>query len=168
MSQVTHRNWVVSRLWVSHVTCLKTHESHDCFSERWMLMDLQFARQCTCDSKSCRIYEWVKSRTWMSRVTHTNESRHMYEDSWLLWLFLEEMHGVGFSIRKAVYVYKWFMSHIWMSHVTCLKTGLPSFFLYRYISESCHLMNESRHMSENGTSKLQKESRDSHDCFSKK
>jgi len=187
MNESCHaQEWVVSRIRTSHVTWMKTHDSYDCFSERWMVWALQFARLYTYTGESCHTYEWVMSHIWMShityineschtykwvtwhvwrlmtpiivswrdgcwwifnsrggayiwvsyvthmnaschaykltRVTHTNESRHIYEDSWLLWLFLREMDGVGSSIREAVYVYKWVMSHIWMSHVTFLNT----------------------------------------------
>ena len=57
------------------------------------------------------IYEWATSRTWMSRVTHTNESCHVYE--WALshtWMTSIQCYPLASAD----------LHPIWLSHITCM------------------------------------------------
>jgi len=72
--------------------------------------------------QSCHTYEWVVSHTWMSHVTHMNESYHIYD-----------------------HTYECVTPHKRMSHATYTRTAS------NLMNESCHiwrlyLMNEPCHI----------------------
>jgi len=72
---------------------------------------------------SCHPHEWVISHIWMSHVTHMNESCHPYE--WFIshiWL----IHKCDMPRHiESCHTHEWVMSHTWMIHVT-------------HMNESCH------------------------------
>jgi len=67
-------HWVMSHIWMSHVTHM--HESCHTYE---LVMSHIWMSHVTHMNESCHTYEWVKSNIWMSHVTHMNESCHTYE-----------------------------------------------------------------------------------------
>jgi len=63
---------------------------------------------------------WVMSQTWMSHVTHMNESCHTYE-----WVMSHIWMSHVTQVVDSCHTYELVISHIWMSHVT-------------HMNESCH------------------------------
>jgi len=116
--------WVLSSSWgtrchaSSHmyesVMSLSTNESYHIHVRMYM--------RVSATSKESH----AMSHVWMSHVTCTNESRHIYE-----WVSVVDMTWVKYWLRLVTYLneachtYKWGVSHILMSHVT-------------YANESCH------------------------------
>ena len=75
-------------------------------------------------NESCRTYHSVMSRIWMSHVTHMRESYHTHE-----WTTIPHVSNRVCSSTQgwsnAHSTYEWVMSHIFMRHVT-------------HMNESCH------------------------------
>jgi len=117
MSRVTHRNEschtykrVMSHIGMSHVTQrnesasflgVTSHERVPTYEYVEHIYTYKSIRLYSCETLSRRTREWVKSHIWMSHVTHTNESCHIYE---------------------SCHTYEWVMSHIWKSHIW-IQTG---------------------------------------------
>ena len=76
LSQSWHTyEWVVSHIWMSHVT----HMNESWHTYEWVISHIWMSRD-THMNESCRhTYEWVMSNIRMSRLTHMNESSHTYE-----------------------------------------------------------------------------------------
>ena len=86
---------------------------------------------CTC---SCGKYEWVMSHTWISHVTHMNESWHISTGKWTestlahmtntctydkhLHISQTLAHITNMISTCSCGKYEWVMSHTWISHVT--------------------------------------------------
>jgi len=85
--------WVMSQMWMSHVTHMNRKTS--------------FLRARSTSGLRILVsrYVWVMAHIWVSHVTHMNESCHTY--GWVM------------SVIAPTYchvTHKWVMSHIWMSH----------------------------------------------------
>ena len=118
MRHVTHMNeschtceWVMSHMWMSHVT----HMKYTAGIRRW-----GFNRY----GKSCHRYEWIMSHIRMSHATHMNELRHThvthmqgYNVGVLIDMLShglrEVCHVTHSSIRDATHSYITWLIHIW-------------------------------------------------------
>jgi len=77
--------------------------------------------------ESCRTYEWVMPRIWMSYSAHMNWSCRRYE------YFVSREFDADSNILRV-------MSHIWMSHVTCMNMSCHAKWRHAtHINESCHV-----------------------------
>jgi len=101
--------WVMSHLWMSHVT----HMNESCHTYEWVMSHLWMSH-VKLMKESWYPYEWVLSHVWMSHVTHMNESCHTYE-----WVMIH-MNG-------SCHTYEWVTSHIWMTHVTYMNESCHTY-----------------------------------------
>jgi len=124
MSHVTHMDesfthmneschtygWVMSHIWMSHVTHTAVLPTTQ--QDEW-IMSRAWMRHITHMNETCHTHEWVMSHTWTSHITHMNGSCHTYErvmsHTWMIHIT---------HINESCHTYEWVMSHIWMSHVT--------------------------------------------------
>ena len=67
-------------------------------------------------SKVCHTHGWVMSHTWMSHVTHMDESGMSHT-----WMNHVSYKSVVSRMKESCHTYEWVMSHIWMSHVTYMN-----------------------------------------------
>ena len=104
--------WVISHIWMSHVT----HMNESCHTYEWVRSHIWMSH-VTHMNEACHTYEWVMSHIWMSHVTHMKESCHTYE--WVI-------------IMNESY-------HIWMGRVTHMKELCHTYErVMSRINESCH------------------------------
>jgi len=150
MSHVTYMNeecreWVMSRIWMSHVTC-----------ELWAILRFEWVMSHThewvnlhiCMSPvthvNAHVNEWCDTcnfhftHIWMSHVTHVNESCHTWVsalgNTQVEWV-MSRTHALVMSHTSMSHVshmnesrltYKWVTSHTWMSHVTHVNESRPT------------------------------------------
>jgi len=126
--------WVMSQIWMSHVTHM---------------------------NEPCRTFEWVMSHIWMSHVEHLNasvrrqhrrsplpttcDSKHM---TWHIWMsHVNTLKWVTSHICMSDVTHEWVMSHIWIIHVTHLNESCHTYewvISHIWMSHITH-MNESCH-----------------------
>ena len=112
--------WVMSHIWMSHVTFtwLCHHRVVDSVSHLWM-------SHITHMNESRHTYEWAMSHIWLT---------HISRESCLAWVMAHMSHGS----HESCYTYEWAMSHIWLSHVShesCLAWDMIShWFIFDYDS----------------------------------
>jgi len=121
--------WVMSHVWIRHVTCMHTSVSHvartkECESSRT-------SRHITHWHETCRTYGWDANNVLSpaSHFTHMHESWHTY--AWVM-AHIRMSHvthlcrscytyewGMDDIFSKSCHTYAWVMSHVWMSHDPC-------------------------------------------------
>jgi len=97
--------WVMSRVGVSHVTCV-SHDaqmSESCRMCGWV-MSRVWVGHVTHVNEPCCTCEWVMSHMWISHVTHVNESCHTLDDC-------AYVPRVSHDAQRSE-------SHVWMNYVT--------------------------------------------------
>ena len=86
--------WVMSHVWMSHVT--HVNESYHTWH---VTLLIRVSAHDTRMNESCLMYEWVMSHVWMSHVSHnTSHDLFVHVYTW--------------------HTCEWVISHVWMSHVT--------------------------------------------------
>jgi len=123
-------DWVVSLIWMSHVS----HMNESCFAYEWV-MSLIWMSHVSHMNESCLAYEWVMSLIWMSHVSHMNESCLAYE--WvmsLIWMsHVSPMNESYLAWTKTQGMTHSYARHDWMSFVTRYSTkgrNRVGFFLF--------------------------------------
>jgi len=87
---------------------------------------------------SCRTHEWVMSLSWMSHVSHLNESCLTYE--WVMshirmshvsheWVTSHIWISNVSHMNEPRLTFEWVMSHKWMSHVTQMNESCLAQFI---------------------------------------
>jgi len=84
------------------------NESH------WWMNRVSHERVIAQMKKSCH--------TWMSRLTHMNESCYTYE-----WVMLHIWIRHVTHMNESCHTYEWVKSHIWMSHVTRMNESCNTY-----------------------------------------
>jgi len=136
--------WVMSHIWMSHVTCewVMSHRNKSC--DMWMS---HVTHRWQCYVRCCCLADdswgWVTSHMWMSHVSHMNESRHTYE--WVMSHIVMLWMSHVTHVNESCHTCEWVMSHIWMSPVSqmnksCLTYGVATISrLLKIIGLFCRL-----------------------------
>jgi len=112
--------WVMSHIWMSHVT----HMNESCLTHEWVMSHM---------NESCHTYEQVMPYTCRSHVTYIRMRRvtHAYQrQSWRRALSVQRhatqiKSHVTHNNEKKRHTNGWVMSHMWMNHAT-------------HVNASCH------------------------------
>ena len=110
--------WVMSHVWMSHVTYM---------------------------NESCHIYEWVMSHVWMrihtGRQTHEEVLyRTFAKEPYKRDYILQKRPANSYRTPEWVmFIYEWVMSHIWMSHVTHMNASCHTYECVMSHIWMCHV-----------------------------
>jgi len=159
--------WVMSHIWISHVTndadklrhlCSRTcmwmnyvaYTNESCHTYEWVVLQMMRTSCVTC--AVVPVYEWIILHEWMGNVTHMNESCPKWrgQSAWLMpsYLYVNELCCMDDCL----------MSNIWMSHVPndadklrdlCRRTCMWMSRCHTYESVMSHVwMSHVTHMNE--------------------
>ena len=144
--------WVMSHVWMSHVTCMnesRLMECVACHTYEWVM-------RVTPTNESCVAWRRISSRIRIriSHVTHEWDMSHV----WMSHVSQDvccQGEIVVAHMNESCHTYEWVMSHIRMSHVVHMIESLShvtqnayrrEVILVVHINESRHTrINESRH-----------------------
>jgi len=156
--------WVISHMWMSHVTHLNAYASYHTCECVWvvshMLNVYESCHKCeramshmrmshlhmwmshvTCTNESCHIYEWVMLHVWMTHILHLSGLYHTCE--WVMCHTCEwGIHSTWITHVSESYTAR--VSHMWVSHTNCMIDARVDYsFFHVYAMTYSHMCHNS-------------------------
>jgi len=101
---------------------------------------------CRTKSKSCHIYEWVISHTWMCHATRRTEACHTYAWVFFWWKVMQWQAGMNEKCRT----YENVTSHIcivmWHTCMSLQVTHMNAPYHVTHVNASRHTYSNARHI----------------------